>query len=190
MRPAASAALIASLLATPATATSLFDFGTGQADAHVPVGDTFFNIWMSHKGRDEFLIEPSVKTAFFGGGHYPDPTWRMVAEAFVNPVGCGISEVRPISRIGAAWVAEYVCPAGVDLRALVHEQRAALQHGERLTGGIPPAAEPPPAPPVAEAAPPATPLATAPAAAPVPEPKRPRGPCLRVPTDPGQDQCR
>ena len=120
-------------LAPPAIANSPFDYGWGMADAHVPMGDTFFNVWVQ-KTRNTILLEPSVKTALVGGGHYPDTTWRTVAEAFVQPVGCGISEVRPLLRIGAAWEATYVCPDGVDLRSLVKSQRPLLQHGAKLHG--------------------------------------------------------
>ena len=150
MRRALLAALVVGSLAYPAAASSIFDYGMGMADARVPMGDSAFNIWIA-KGRPTFLIEPAMKTVLGGGGHYPDPVWRVVAEAFVQSIGCGISEVRPLSRMGAAWEATYVCPTGVDLIALVREQRDALKHGERLHLH----AEPPPiVPPMPNAPPP------------------------------------
>jgi hypothetical protein len=121
-------AMALATVAAPAAASSLLDYGWGQADAHVPVGSDHFNIWVE-KSRPTFLIEPSVKTAFSGGGHYPDPTWRTVAEAFVQPIGCGISDIRPLSRAGAAWEATYVCPDKVDLRQLAKAQRRDLLLG-------------------------------------------------------------
>jgi hypothetical protein len=129
MRAAAVAAAL--FVASAASADSVFDYGMGQADAHVPLGDSFFNIWL-HGHEDRFLIEPSVRTAFGGGGHYPDPTWRMVADAFVAPVGCEISEIRPLSRIGGAWQAHFTCPPGVDFHALARPQRKDLQAGKPI----------------------------------------------------------
>ncbi len=124
------AVLGALLLATasPAAANGIMDYSWTQADARVPVGETAFNIWI-HKKRDTFLIEPSMKTVMSGGGHYPDAVWRTVAEGFASQIGCGISDVVPLSRAGAAWEATFVCPAGVDLHALAKAQRDDLKHG-------------------------------------------------------------
>ena len=122
-------------LASHAEAGSLLSYGWGNSDASVPMGSGHFNIWVHHKDNT-ILIEPGMSTVMGGGGHFPDSTWRTIAEAFVEPVGCGISDVRPISRIGAAWEATYVCPEGVDLRALVKAQHDRLTKGERL---VPPA---------------------------------------------------
>jgi hypothetical protein len=61
----------------------------------------------------------------------------------VAPIGCGISDIRPLWRSGAAWEATYVCPAGVDLVALVKEQRPALKQGEQLHLNAESAAAPP-----------------------------------------------
>ena len=118
-------------LASPTLADSLFDFGMGMADARVPMGADTFNIWISAR-QDKFLMEPSMKIAFSGGGHFPEPTWRTIAEAFVKPIGCGISDVKPISKAGSAWEAIFVCPPGVDLHALARTQRHDLQSGEPL----------------------------------------------------------
>lgn len=129
MRGALAAAIV--FVALPAQAGNLLSYGWGMADASVPMGDGHFNIWVHHKDNT-FLIEPGLSTVMVGGGHFPDLTWRQVAEAFVSSVGCGISDVRPISRAGAAWEATFVCPPGVDLHALVKAQRAALKAGQRL----------------------------------------------------------
>ena len=118
-------------MAIPAAASSLLDYGWGMADARIPMGNAAFNIWMAPH-RSTFLIEPAMKTVLGGGGHYPDAVWRTVAEAFVQSVGCGISDVRPLSKMGAAWEATYVCPASVNLIALARAQRDALKHGARL----------------------------------------------------------
>lgn len=127
----ACACALGLLVASPSQGSSLFDYGWGQADARVPMGQTAFNIWV-HKHRPTVLLEPAAKTVFSGGGHYPDPVWRIVAEAFVSPIGCTISQVRPLSRAGAAWEATYTCPAGVDLIALAAAQRDSLKHGDPL----------------------------------------------------------
>lgn len=129
MRALVLAAALAALAApAPAAAASILDYGWGQADAHEPMGSANFDIWVNKK-RDTILMESSIGTSLGGGGHMPEPTWRLLAEAFVKPLGCGISDVRSLSKIGAAWEATFVCPAGVDLRAAVRAQRSALQHG-------------------------------------------------------------
>lgn len=114
----------------------ILDYGLGNADARVPFGKDAFNIWIGGN-RTSFMIEPAWKSILGGGGHFPDAVWRMVAEAFVAPVGCGISDVHPFSRMGAAWKAMYVCPAGVDLPALVKAQHAQLKQGDPLQS-VPP----------------------------------------------------
>lgn len=125
-------ALIGAFLAlSPARADSLFDYGWGMADAHVPVGDAHFNIWI-HPKEDRFLLEPGAKTVLGGGGHYPDATWRIVADAFVAPLGCQISELRPLSRAGAAWQAHFTCPTGIDLHSIAKSERSDLKRGEPL----------------------------------------------------------
>ena len=121
--------LLVAAAATPAAASSMFDYNVmSMADAHVPMGDMHFNIWI-HGKRDTFMIQPGYSTAFSGGGHFPEATWRTVAEAFVSPLGCGISDVKPISRAGATWEATYVCPADIDMHSLAKAQRADLVHG-------------------------------------------------------------
>ena len=114
--------------AAPASANGILDYSWTMADARVPMGDTAFNVWIQKK-RDTILIEPSMKTVMGGGGHYPDNVWRTVAEGFVSPIGCGVSDVVPLSRAGAAWEATFVCPAGVDLHALARAQRDDLKRG-------------------------------------------------------------
>lgn len=115
----------------PAGANSILDYGSHMADAHVPMDDSFFNVWVNRR-RDTLLIEPSMKTALAGAAHFPDLTWRIVSEAFVAPIDCTITDIRPLSRIGAAWEATFACPEGVDLHALVKAQRSDLVKGVRL----------------------------------------------------------
>ncbi len=124
-------AVIAIALAGPASAGGLADYSWTQADAKVPVGKVSFNLWVNQH-RPAILIEPSMKTVLSGGGHYPDPVWRTVAEAFVQPVGCSVSAIKPLTRMGAAWEATYACPDGVDLIALAKAQRPALKAGQPL----------------------------------------------------------
>lgn len=124
--------LLAVLMFAPAArADSILDYGWGMADARVPVGEGHFNIWV-HPREDRFLIEPGLKTVLGGGGHYPDTTWRIVANAFVAPLGCEIPEIRPLSRAGAAWQARFACPPGVDLHVIAKAERADLKRGAPL----------------------------------------------------------
>lgn len=62
------------------------------------------------------------------------PVFRAAAETLVAPVGCTITDLDPLGpgRSGT-FEARYSCPEGVDLRALFHAQRRALERGEALT---------------------------------------------------------
>jgi len=66
-------------------------------------------------------------------GWKPDP--RKIDEAlrsFLQPVGCTASPSYEVGSTDSNYEARYSCPAGVDLRAIMAAQRAALQRGEPL----------------------------------------------------------
>lgn len=124
-------ALILALGPASASAGSLFDYMKLTYDAKLTVDGRVFSV-MLHKSQDRFLLQPSMHEAFTGMGapaHWPLPVWRKAAETFVEPVGCGISDMDAISRHGGSWEATYVCPPGVDLRALVAAERKDLRQG-------------------------------------------------------------
>jgi hypothetical protein len=150
IRSAALACVLAALAAGPAAANSMWDYGMKFSDATVIIGSDPIRIYV-HKSRNTFMMQPAMSTIMGGGGHFPESTWRLAAEKFVYNIGCGISDVVAFSKAGATWEATYVCPDGVDLRALVAAQRDALKHGEPLHGGLPPPiGGGPAAPPVAD----------------------------------------
>jgi hypothetical protein len=135
-------ALMLAALTSGASAQGLVDMGWGwNSDAKVVDIDGAFNVWVYRpRNHDSLLLEPRMSEILGGAGavsHWPIAFWRHAAEAFVRPVGCGISDVQAISKDGAAWRALYVCPPGVDLRALVMAQRPALQQGQPLHPATP-----------------------------------------------------
>ena len=88
-----------------------------------------------HRKHDVLLIQPRMSEIIGGAGavsHWPINSWRHAAETFVAPLGCGIPDVYAVTKAGATWEATFVCPTGVDLRATVIAQRAALQQGQPL----------------------------------------------------------
>jgi hypothetical protein len=109
--------------------SSIFDFGLGFSEATVVVGDNTFRIYTNKRGKSTIALEPAMKDMGKNPATWPLPVWRAAAEKFVAPVGCGISDVVAIARNGGAWEATYVCPAGVDLKALIRAQTRDLQQG-------------------------------------------------------------
>lgn len=66
-------------------------------------------------------------------GHRLDPRDVDAALArFVAPLGCTMAPSRMIGENNVSFEAQYTCPAGVDLRAIMLSQRAALKRGEPL----------------------------------------------------------
>lgn len=66
-------------------------------------------------------------------GWKPDP--RKIDEAlrvFLQPVGCTAAPSYEVGSTDTNYEARYSCPAGVDLRAIMAEQREALRRGEPL----------------------------------------------------------
>lgn len=66
-------------------------------------------------------------------GWKPDP--RKIDEAlriFLQPVGCTASPSYEVGSTDTNYEARYSCPAGVNLRAIMAEQRDALRRGEPL----------------------------------------------------------
>jgi hypothetical protein len=129
--PRIAAAVLAASVASNASAASLLSYGWGLSDATVTVGSHTFRIYV-HPRDDTLLIQAAMKDMGANPSKWLLREWRTAAETLVTPVGCGISEVRAMARMGASWEATYVCPPGVDLRALIKAQRHDLQQGAQL----------------------------------------------------------
>lgn len=97
-----------------------------------------------HPRDDTLLVQRSlgdstaagaVSGLTFGlmGGWKPDPRKIDVALAgFLQPVNCSASPVQEIGNDDSSFEAVFRCPAGVDLHALMAQQRASLRRGEPL----------------------------------------------------------
>ena len=128
----ALAALVALSAAVPAQAASLFSYPMNFGQATIHDGGRTFKLWV-HPKENRILLEAAIGQSFFGKpGKWPLEYWRQAAESFVAPVGCGIQDVDVNWRAGASWEASYVCPPGVDLRALVNAQTDQLKKGQPL----------------------------------------------------------
>jgi hypothetical protein len=115
-------------------------YGTDLADAKTRVGGREFALQV-HPTEQTILIQRGfgglmgqsfVEGATFGAVNMkePMPIWRSAAEWLLRPPGCTIETLYELER--TSYEAEYDCPAGVDLRALVREHRQTLRAGEPL----------------------------------------------------------
>lgn len=118
-------------VSAPALANSIFDYGGGFAfsDASVMLGDRTIRVYV-HKSRNTLLLQPAVKELGRDPSNWPDADWQAAAAAFVRPLGCVIPQTLPLAR--ATWEATYLCPAGIDLPALVKRQGQAVKDGAPL----------------------------------------------------------
>jgi hypothetical protein len=124
---------------------NLLAYNWAGSDAMIIDTGRSFQIYV-HPRQDKLLVQPSMSQALHDvPGRWPLAYFRHAAEAFVAPLGCGISEMDVVGpKAGASWEASYVCPEGVDLRALIREQRRGLKTGAPIHG---PAGAPPPGAP-------------------------------------------
>jgi len=108
--------------------TNLMSYGAGFGSAMVILGDRRFTIYM-HKSAPVMLVQPKIGQRTTG---WPDQIWADAGRSLTEPVGCAITQIAPISRIGASWEVTYNCPANVDLRKLIMDQRETLKQGAPL----------------------------------------------------------
>lgn len=145
---AQTVALSLCLLATAGCASTqrLASYGAVQmvGDATVKTEDGHTLIITVHRRDNTLLTTPTAGDSFVGGmlsqatfgasrGFRPDP--RVVDRtlaAFVAPTGCTVAPSHQIGGQGITFEAHFVCPDGVDLRALMLEQREALKRGEPI----------------------------------------------------------
>lgn len=96
-----------------------------------PRDDTLF----VQRGMGDSAAAGALQGLTFGisRGWKPDP--RKIDEAlrmFLQPVGCTASPSYEVGSTDTNYEARYSCPAGVDLRAIMADQRDALRRGEPL----------------------------------------------------------
>jgi hypothetical protein len=136
-------AALAALLALVAlggctTFSRLASYGSRMADAKVSVDGKAFSIWV-HPADNDLLVQRALGAAM-GQGFVsglslnsvnlmdPKPYWKRAAELITAPLGCTVTDIYTLDN-RTSWEAPYACPPGVDLRAKVAEQRAALRAG-------------------------------------------------------------
>lgn len=135
------ALLLAATLAACASTGRAMSYGNRFADARYETAGKSFAVWV-HPSENVVMIQGDtgsaitaglVEGATFGAGRVSPQfeRWRAGAEAFVSPIGCEVQNLRPLDQ-DIMWEFDYVCPEGVDLRALVAAQRQALRDGTPL----------------------------------------------------------
>ena len=142
MRSLTGAAVLAAFAVSGCGAgmARLGTYGTDLADAKTRVGGREFAIQVHptdntiaiQRGFGALMGQSFVEGATFGAANYqePMPIWRSAAEWLLHPPGCRILSIYELER--TSYEAEYECPAGVDLRALVQEHRQTLRQGQPL----------------------------------------------------------
>lgn len=124
-----------------ASMSRALSYGSDFADARFEAAGKSFAVWV-HPTESTVMIQGDTGSAVsaglvegltFGAGGV-DPayrTWAAGAAAFVSPIGCEARDLRPLDQ-DIMWEFDFVCPEGVDLRALAAAQRDGLRRGERL----------------------------------------------------------
>ncbi len=114
-------------------------YGMTLADAKVHVNGHAFSVWV-HPTDNDLLVQRGfgaamgqsvVEGATLNAVNLmePKPMWRAAAAQITDPLGCSVTDVYSLdNRI--TWEAPFTCPAGVDLRAIVKEQRQGLREGQ------------------------------------------------------------
>lgn len=139
-----SLAAVAAILSGCGTLGRLNEYGMDASDARFDHDGAAYTVSM-HPREDTFLIRPGAMqnigaaiergmTRGAGGQRPGQADARAAASAFIAPSGCDVVQVRDLDASAGYWEADYVCPAGVDLRALVAAQRGALRSGDPLVG--------------------------------------------------------
>ncbi|ESQ82372.1 hypothetical protein AEAC466_17265 [Asticcacaulis sp. AC466] len=123
--------LITLALATSSTvakAQNIADFNGPLAK--VTVADKKY--WLRLSDKDDIFL---VSAASPGGPNITLETARLVAETFVQPLGCGIPTVYEHAGPYTLMLryATFLCPAGVDLRAQMEAHKKEIKKGDPLT---------------------------------------------------------
>lgn len=141
LAPITAAVLIASTLAgCGAGFARLGTYGNERADALTDVDGRKYSLFV-HPTDDTILVQRGLggalgqavaEGATLGAVSMqePKPIWRRAADWLLNPVGCATTDVYELERI--SWEAPFTCPAGVDIRRLVQDNRTTLRQGQPL----------------------------------------------------------
>ena len=126
-------------------------YGTTWADAIYQVYGKRFEMY-AHEKDPTLLLQISIGrqlgqealelvTLGLADDGLPYHTWKAAAEWIVEPVGCEVAELKPLMQ-AHTWEMRYRCPEGVDLRAMIAEQRDLLRRGIPLKRTVPARIEP------------------------------------------------
>ncbi len=112
-------------------------YGNDRADAKTRVDGREYaihvhpedNTLLIQRGFGAAMGQSLVGGATFGAVNMtePMPVWRAAARWLLDPAGCEVVEMYQLERI--SYEAVYTCPAGVDLRKMVNDQRDRLRNG-------------------------------------------------------------
>ena len=131
-----AAAALALIPVSASAVDSLFSYPWTASAKLVSDDGLVFTVYL-HPKHNSLLLQPRM-SEILGSEGTKGPTgwgtniWRHAAEYFVQPIGCGVSDIDPVSKSGATWEAQVVCPPGVDLHLLMRDQHDALLRGEPL----------------------------------------------------------
>lgn len=131
----------AAALAGCASLGRMESYGNRLADAKTQVDGHAFSLWV-HPTEDTIMVQRGMGGALgqgaisgltFGAVDTAPmkPIWRRAAEWLTAPLGCSVTDAYSIDN-KVTWEAPYACPAGVDLRKKVAEQRTSLRAGEPI----------------------------------------------------------
>lgn len=135
-------ALAVLVLGACGTLGRLGEYGLDMSDALFRHDGAAFTISV-HPREDTFLIRPGAMEGLgrslargvslgFAGRPPGYEASRAAAAYFIEPSGCEISRFQDLDASTGYWEADYACPPGVDLRAMVMAQRSSLRGGVRL----------------------------------------------------------
>lgn len=134
------AALAVGLSGCGAGMARLGTYGMDLADANATVDGKAYalqvhptdNTVVAQRGFGSLMGQSFVEGATLGAVSMqePLPYWRRAITWLLEPAGCSIVSIYELER--SSYEAEYVCPPGVDLRALVAANRPALRRGAPL----------------------------------------------------------
>lgn len=140
MRLIAIALALLTLCACASTGRAM-TYGNRFADARYTAAGKSFSVWV-HPAENVVMLQSTwgdaagvgvVEGLTFGIADTSPAyqTWMAGAHHLIDPVGCEVRNLRPLDQ-DIMWEFDYVCPEGVDLRALIMTQRTQLRDGARL----------------------------------------------------------
>lgn len=104
----------------------MLSYGSEMSDAVVRMGPAAFSVYI-HPKDDALMIQRRISQTSNSDG--PELI-SIAAQTFLDPVGCSAGSTVPLGP--GTWETRFICPSSVDIRALAHQQRSALQSGAPL----------------------------------------------------------